>query len=654
MPRLYVLLVGIDAYRAPVTPLHGCRNDVELAARLLRRRVEQGDLFLETLCDEQATRAGIVGAFREHLGRAGAGDIALFWFSGHGSTGRLPAEIWYAESAGTCQTTVCFDSRHGGVNDLYDKELAVLVREVVASGAQLVTIMDSCHSRSAMRELLDTPPTGLPPRLAESAGTRPALEMLLPELVRDAGDPDRPMPGMQMPGHIALAACQEHEVANEIDVEGDIHGVFSHALSRTLARLESQASYRQVLGGARCLVEGRFRHQVPALEVGSPELFDQDFLGSALRPRAAQVSMRHIDGTWEVDVGALHGITSGETRFARHRSEPVEEVRVAEVCAESSTVEPLDWKPDPEQQYDMVLTRVPLPPVAVVIEGSAEVTDRLAAAVRAASPGRVPSPHIRIIPAADVTAAGLLLRVDATDGRTIRATSSDHEPLAPPVDDDDRGIAQTVADLEHVARWLQIRNLANPGSRLRDAVRLEVVRAEPDERVPPRDRTPEPPGNVAFDYARIGNTWTPPSIFIRLHNTSGRRLFCALADLTDRYRLHVNLFPGEYIAANWTALAGGGPVTLSLPPERPVEPGASGKDWLMLLVAEEPFSSDPFALPRLRDTARGVGRGPSRGITGVLDRLGFVATRRDVDPTPDIALDWATHVVEITTSVPSP
>jgi Caspase domain len=648
MPKVHALLVGIDRYRRPELALQGCVNDIVLAERLLRDRIAAADLAVETLCDEQATRAEIIRVFRRHLGAARPGDIALFWFSGHGSTGPLPEEIWYAESAGTCQTTVCHDSRAGAA-DLYDKELGVLVHEVVATGAQLVTIKDSCHARSGMR---GHPATGLTARLAPPADTSPALRDLLPELVRAAADPTRPVPGRQAPGHVALSACDEWEVANESVFPDGVHGVFSAALGRALARLDRDATYRQVLGDTRCQVEGRFRRQVPTLEAVG-DLADRVFLGGMLRSRPAWVTLRHVRDDWEVDVGAVHGVLAG-SRLAVHGAAPLREVRVVGVHLERSIVEPVAWSPDEEQQYDMVLTDVPLPPVAVSVDASPDVRVRLTEAARTAGPGGGPSPHIRIISRDDEPAARLLLRVGAADdGRALRVTSADHEPLAPPVSTDDHGVVRSVRDLEHIARWLQVRNLANPASRIEDAVRIEVLPAPPDGRRPPRDSAPLPAGNLEFSYTRTGAGWAPPSVFIRLRNTTDAKLFCVLLDLTDRYRMHADLFPGDYVAENWTAETGGGqPVTLSLPPDRPVEPGASVTDWLVLLVAEKRFSSDPFSLPRLREVPRPSARGVQRGLAGVLDRLGLLAVRRDVVPEPGVAFDWGVKVVEVTTRVP--
>jgi hypothetical protein len=644
MPRVRALLVGIDRYQLPVLNLRGCVNDVNLVERVLRDRIAPADLAVEKLCDDQATRTGLIEAFRRHLGGLGPGDIALFWYSGHGSTGPLSEEIWYAESSGMCQTVVCHDSR-SGAPDLYDKELAVLAHEVVRTGAQLVTIMDSCHSRSAMR----TPVPGLTPRLAPELQCAPALRELLPEL---AADPARPDPGRQLPGHVALAACDEWEVANERPFTDGWHGIFTEALCHALARLGPDITYRQLYSYARCRVEGRLSRQLPTLEALG-DLADLGFLDGTMRPRTARIVMRHLHGRWEVDTGAVHGVVGG-ARFGVHRTAPLRDVGVVEVHTHRSIVEPVGWTPDTAAQHEMVLTDVPLPPVAVSIEADPDVVASLTGTVQVSGAGGGPSPHIRIVPAADAATSALRLRVrQAADDRTLQVTGPDGKPLATPVAADDSGIEQTVRDLEHIARWLQVRNLESGSPALQDAVRLEVLRARPDGTRPARGQEPQAAGHD-FTYTWDGAQWVPPAVFVRLHNTTDRKLYCVVLDLTDRHRMHANLFPGEYVAGHRTAEAGNrGPITLALPPQRRVEPGASVTDWLVLLVAEEPFSSDPFSLPRLREIPESAPRDPRPGITGVLDRLGLLAVQRDLDPAPPpVALDWAVTVVELTTRVP--
>ncbi|GAA3268817.1 hypothetical protein GCM10020218_008550 [Dactylosporangium vinaceum] len=223
MPKVYALLVGIDRYRAAVRNLQGCVNDIRLAEQLLRDRIDPVELSVLTLCDEQATRAAIIRGFRDHLGAAGPDDTALFWFSGHGSTGPLPPRFRLTENAGTSQTLVCHDSR-AGASDLYDKELAVLVREVLARGARLVSIQDSCHARSGLRGS----PTGREPRSVPPAQPQPTSDDLLPA---------DPAIGFQAPGHVALSACNEFQLANEAWFTDGVHGVFSEAVLHTLGRI---------------------------------------------------------------------------------------------------------------------------------------------------------------------------------------------------------------------------------------------------------------------------------------------------------------------------------------------------------------------------------------------------------------------------------
>ena len=152
---VHALLVGIDEYVSPtVTSLRGARRDIRDVEEFLRGRII-GGLRLLTLLDERATRSGIVTAFREHLGEAGAGDIAL---SGHGSQEPVAPEFRHLEPTGMNQTLICHDSRHNGVQDLADKELSVLLDAVAARGVHVVAVLDCCHSGGGTRGAGGVPP----------------------------------------------------------------------------------------------------------------------------------------------------------------------------------------------------------------------------------------------------------------------------------------------------------------------------------------------------------------------------------------------------------------------------------------------------------------------------------------------------------------
>ncbi|WP_413167546.1 caspase family protein [Capilliphycus salinus ALCB114379] len=157
--NLYALLVGIDNYRDPVPPLKGCVNDVMAIAAYLQQRITQQDyqLHLQILTEEQATRSAIINSFKTFLTQAESEDIALFYYSGHGSQEESPPEFWVVEPDRLDETLVCWDSRTENGWDLADKELAHLIAQVSQKNPHLVIILDCCHSAGGARsEELDS------------------------------------------------------------------------------------------------------------------------------------------------------------------------------------------------------------------------------------------------------------------------------------------------------------------------------------------------------------------------------------------------------------------------------------------------------------------------------------------------------------------
>src|SRR4051812_31182855 len=116
MKTIYSLLVGIDDYPPPVPKLRGCVNDIREMQQYLELRVDPGGGKLEdflkfrVLVNQEAPREAVIRAFREHLGKAGPEDIALFCYSGHGSQEQAPEAFWRIEPDRLDETLVLYDS----------------------------------------------------------------------------------------------------------------------------------------------------------------------------------------------------------------------------------------------------------------------------------------------------------------------------------------------------------------------------------------------------------------------------------------------------------------------------------------------------------------------------------------------------------------
>ena len=153
---IYALLIAIDDYPSPIPKLRGCVNDIEAFASYLSERVAKDKgvaIKLKTLKNGEATRQAVVDAFSDHLGKAKKGDVALFYYSGHGSQEQAPEEFWKLEPDHLDETLVLFDSRSPGSWDLADKEIAKLIGDVAAKGPHVAVILDCCHSGSGTREI---------------------------------------------------------------------------------------------------------------------------------------------------------------------------------------------------------------------------------------------------------------------------------------------------------------------------------------------------------------------------------------------------------------------------------------------------------------------------------------------------------------------
>lgn len=166
------LCVAINDYPRPGNDLSGCVNDCNDWAAFLSAK----GFAVNKLIDKQATQEGILEALSSMLASCVTGDVAVFTYSGHGSS---VVDVDGDEPDGKDETLYTYD---GHLTD--DALRAVIDR--MTNGVRLTVILDSCHSGTATRVLRPDapkarymPPTD--PRVRELCETLPSTKSMLSE-----------------------------------------------------------------------------------------------------------------------------------------------------------------------------------------------------------------------------------------------------------------------------------------------------------------------------------------------------------------------------------------------------------------------------------------------------------------------------------------
>ncbi|MCI5120434.1 MAG: caspase family protein [Candidatus Electrothrix sp. AUS4] len=367
MGKIYALSVGINDYSPAVGKLRGCLNDVE-AVKGHVKDMFKDTLCLETLTDSEATRANIIKLFRSHLGKAGADDVVLFHYSGHGARCKAAREFKRFYPDGWDEGLVCYDSRETGGFDLADKELAVLLAEVARNAPHIAVLLDCCHSGSATRgadNFLQSRP-----RFTHQIDKERPLDSYLDghySKLLQQGE-SLVLPSCQ---HILLAACDRTQKA----WEGQNHqGVFTQTLLEALAESGPDITYADLFIRVRTVVRRHADNQTPQFETYQRFNAYSGFLGSAASTGTRSYNVYFTDDAWKAECGALHGLPSDSDKmveFALYRGEElIGHAETVQVGPQESVVELLDVaEVNPEEQLQARITSLPVPPLQVGLSG---------------------------------------------------------------------------------------------------------------------------------------------------------------------------------------------------------------------------------------------------------------------------------------------
>jgi hypothetical protein len=602
------LLVGIDDYFA-ITGLSGCGNDIAAAEQVLRVRAESAGAALEvrSLRDAEATRDALIATFVEHLGHTGPDDVAVFWYSGHGSQEQAPESIWHAEPDRLIETLVPYDARTPGVFDLADKELAQLLGLAAGRGGHVLAVLDCCHSGGGTRTVDDAVTRGVRAAPADDRVRPPGVSLSM-TTTRGLGDSGPPGPGGGPAARwVALSACRSDQKAKERPVRGVIRGVLSAGLERALTGAIGPLSYRDIHRMCSAATLDLVADQSPQLEVSEPGDLDRPFLGGAAVLAAHPFTVSIRGGRWLLDGGAVHGLPDaavGRTEIALFP------IGAAPGAASRTSAGPLARG---------VLTQVRVGESDVRItdgEGSLDPTRTYRASVGRA--GHAPGG-----PDGGDTPGGT-----AAGGRTNTGDAGTGDADAGTAGEVSGGAGGDAGRAAHIGRWHDLLDRRNPGTTIPVGT-VDVAVEQPDGTPLPVDGTVEvrcPPGQ----------RWAPARI--RVVNRLGPRLFCALFALTQDHGV-VPLLPGggAWLAAGeeaWVLDATGEPtVRMTVAPDR-----SRAVDVLKLFVSTVEFDAQQMQQAEL-------GADSSRGLT--LDPAALDAETAAVS-----AQDWTTAEWVITTLAP--
>ena len=267
IPTKRALIVAIGEQGDPPDDTHGwptldgASNSVDLIHGTLD--VHEFDA-IAVLRDADATRDGILEAFRTHLlDPALPGDIAVFYYSGHGS--QLPDDEQGEENDGEDEVLVPYgapdpawlDSTEIDQYEEYfvrDDTLGALLDRLaskVGSDGQVVAFLDACHSGTGTRGM------------ARSAGP-----VFLPEYAPETGFQEAPTRtrGASDPHFITISAGRHFEQVSERESTRGTVSPLAHALALTLPRIQERSSFRDLYDLISEVARAENYHHAPQLE----------------------------------------------------------------------------------------------------------------------------------------------------------------------------------------------------------------------------------------------------------------------------------------------------------------------------------------------------------------------------------------------------
>jgi pimeloyl-ACP methyl ester carboxylesterase len=670
-PKIYALLVGIDAYHPQsigVNSLSGCVNDIKAIKTYLEQRIaidKKWELVERTLTNCDATRQAVIDGFEQHLCQANQEDVVLFYYAGHGSREIAPERFRNQEPEGKIETLVCYDSRTPNGQDLADKELNYLIEKVAKKDPHILIILDSCHSGTATRD------PEVVERLTNPSGkVRDLKDFCFPQEWVDY----RFGNNYQRPRHVAISACRAFQKAREYTgSDKQPRGAFSYFLTEALQRTNGSLSYTNLVQDINALITGKVKDQSPQIEATKSDDLIQTFLGGAVGEPINHFTFTYDSEThrnWVINGGILHGIrptSEGETIIAIFPQgttpEQLQEIenaickaRLEQVFTEAGIAEIIgdNSQLSYDEPYWAIVIEAPLPKLKVYLQGD---DGGVKLARKALSTSDAGEPSLFVRETESLTDSNYYIEA-INDQFWIKQTSG-KLPLVAPVPDvpDNQSYTQQRANtiikrLEHIARWQNILELKTPPTSQIKAgdVELEVIVTSFDHQYSSKTAT----SALRGEYTWKDNKCEPPNVEIKVTNKSDKDLYFQVLELAGSFLIG-NLNPYFFEErssiflpkqSSYPEIGNSKKLDLKIN-KKYLESGINEYETILkLIVSTREFNASLLEQPAL-DFPPPVTR--SSGLSGTLNRLMNKVYNREIEPAKDKYIDnWMTQEVKMT------
>ncbi len=673
---LYALLAGVSNYLPPVSKLPGAANDLRKIQEYLQgEKKDFQDVKIKTLVDKEAVKSNIVKEFREHLGQAKKGDVAFFFFSGHGTQEAADPDIWVYEPDRRLECLVCYDSVEEDsniFNFLADKELRWLLHELWSkTQAHIVTVFDCCHSGENTRnvhvgqqvpEVAEKRLVALARFGGDSFPKRAWSDFIFSKDITQEDLKTKPLHQIIPEGrHVQLAACRNDESAYEVGGEG----IFTKNLLDVLKRSRGGVTYFDMRSRIKNFIKNQYM-QTPQIYVqgGDLALGFTTFLGKSEEGKPLYGNIvKNRDQGWVMDMGALHGISKRGQAIEVEADGDAKKLKaqVVSVFPDHTTIQfdaADEAKAAQAGELKGYVADFQSAPVKVYLEAEAAYKDRLEKLKKEldlignlyVTDKEYEADYCVVTRKEGIDGFGHLITypgeakyyTDAQKQKQIR-------PLVLPATSLIETLPEkrTAAYLKHIAQWEYVKNLHNPGTFMFQGgfpldIRFEVSAGEGWEELPMNNEAWAP----ILQLNEKGKLTR--GCRVRIRNKYSSKLYVSVVNLSLNFEVYpaflnppnTGLNPGdEKIIDTVHTPKGERPIVLSAEPEvlafgLPYSPA-----WLLFIAStHENVDVTTLELPAL----------PSPLQT---DRTRAIGAD-DEDETDTNASDWITRLVELKIGMP--